>query len=184
MDNDTRLEDVPPRNFRDTKGYKAYLSAPLEASSSAQAAPCYEYTSKFQQFEQWEGFERHKDHLYNLDYEESLLQHAELHSLAQYVNIEALQQHALNGVLLVLNKISTASAPSASAKSVTRLLQYVFGEESESLRTVAGRYAAWNHGELMLQPEYRELLREGGEFAVMLAENLAKRLQTTTTIDR
>lgn len=113
------------------------------------------------------------------DYQGCLLSHAKVYALADAMGIEMLQSIAYHRLSVLLAGLDPGGQRSVFACNTAGLLRYVYANiypPGDRMRKLVSHFAVWGFRDMNRTDEMKKLVREGGDLAVDLVENLCRRL--------
>ncbi|KAI1839752.1 hypothetical protein JX266_014034 [Neoarthrinium moseri] len=105
--------------------------------------------------------------------DEELVRHVRVYALADYFGIKGLKNHALSRLQTLLSDLWMSDRFSDCIREVYESTR----DEPESLRALVTRVAHAHLGQLWERSEFKVLVHEGGDFAVDLIAQSAKKQQ-------
>jgi hypothetical protein len=117
-------------------------------------------------------------HHQDWDFAKCLEQHKSVYSLAKFAEVPDLQEYALGGLRLIFGAIGNLQTKTTGIRNFISLIDIVFRfTDDADLQNLVVRNATWHSSKLLLEPEYEELLGNGGSFTKELTMNFTRQVQ-------
>lgn len=116
------------------------------------------------------------------DFQDILLAHAKVYSLANYKSVDGLQTLALRRLLLTLSRLHPLHPASHILMNIVELASYVYentdclSNSEEPLRKLTSQFIALNFAAFQTEPRAIELVAQGGDIVRDLMAKLSRRL--------